>query len=166
MGKIGPLVVEASPFGSHSDTIGESYWIAVVAGLRVSGSRFQPFFHFTNSPGKGGGVAAVKDKGIEAVQREILHKPSRATLLRQGGALVNTASVINHNRCYQATIIGTPPARGPVTPTLLLKGAVTQEGHQSFTGQGHMDILQLDEAEISPFGQPSGCIGIDMTAQG
>ena len=129
VGQVRPLVIEASPLGRHRNAIGQPHWVAIMARLDSGSRGFQTVFHGKNCPRKGRRVAAVEDDGIEIVQAQMFHQPGCATLLRQGRALINTPSIVDHNRCHQTAVGRKPPARRPVTAALLLKGTVTQESH-------------------------------------
>lgn len=125
----------------------------------------QPLLHRVNGPGERGGVGAVDLHRVEAVQPQMLVEPFSAPLLLHGAALFDAATVEDHERCHEAAVFCPPPARRPVTATLLLESAVAEEHHQPLAGQGHVHVLQFGKAEIAALGQTACRIRADVAAQ-
>jgi hypothetical protein len=90
----------------------------------------EPFFHGVHGPRERGRVRAVDLHRIESVQAQVLVEPLLAALLLHRAALLDAASVEDHERGDEAAVLGAPPARRPVAAALLLEGAVAEEHHQ------------------------------------
>src|SRR5690606_25630479 len=94
-----------------------------------------------------------------------VHQPSRTAFLNDIGALLNTPAVENHHRHDIATVRRPPPAGGPVAATLLLECAVAQEHGETFSGQWHVNVLNLSKTEVTAFGYAPGRMDVDMASE-
>src|SRR5205823_2584420 len=105
-----------------------------------------------------------ENQRIESVQFQMLRKPLRSALHRHGGALIDPAPVIDHDRGDDAAILGAPPPRGPVTSALFFKRSVAQKYHQPLSGERHMDVFQLRKSQVTAFQDAAGRMNSNMAA--
>src|SRR3972149_3037817 len=96
----------------------------------------------------------------------MIDKPVCSALLGHRRPLVDTPSVLNHDRCHETAILGSPPSGNPIASSLFLKGAVTEEGDQPFSRKGHMDILKFCKTEVPAFSYATSRMDIYVTTQG
>src|SRR4030043_2041688 len=95
----------------------------------------------------------------------MINKPVCSALLGHRRPLVNAAAILYHDRSHKAAVLGTPPAGNPVASSLFFKGAVAQEGDQPFSGQRHMNVLELCKPKVSTLAQASRGGDIHMAPQ-
>ena len=133
--------------------------------IRAGGKRPQRALGFDNRPSDCGRVAAIDDHRVEAVVAHVFGQPLRTPFLHDLGTLLDAAAVEDHHRYSEAAVLRAPPTRRPVRATLLLEGAVTEEGDQRFARQRHVDVLQFGKAEVAAFGHGTGGVGAGMAAQ-
>ena len=91
-------------------------------------------------------------------------EPVGTPLLGHRRSLVDTPTILNHDRGYQTRILGPPPAGYPVAASLFLKSAVTEEYDQSLAGQWHMSILKFSEPKVPTLRYAAGSVHINVAA--
>jgi len=96
---------------------------------------------------------------------QVLAEILQALLGPQRRSLLDSPAVGDHHWQRHTAILGPPPAWNPVAAALFFGRTIGQERHQRLAGQRHVGILKLGEAQITAFGNPTGGMRIDMTAQ-
>ena len=155
-----------APRQRHCNSVGHGNGVVGTALPHRFGRCFQAPFHLQDGPDEGRRVPAVECEGSEPVEPQVVYEPVHSSLLGHGCPLVDAPAVADHDGGYQPAVLSPPPAGRPVAASLLPEGAITEEDHQSFARQGHVNVLELGKSQIASLYQGAGGVGVDVASKG